>query len=139
MNKSGQRNRTPLFHNRYLVFLLFVGSELIMFSANTVQAQQRQPSDAEGCAACAGCGTVFIGIPIAFIALNIALLVLVARDARARGMDNAALWMILVLFTSVIGLIIYLFSRPQGNLIACAHCGNSRLEVSAICPTCKHS
>jgi hypothetical protein len=75
---------------------------------------------------------VLLAIPV----LHIALLVWVARDARARGMDGAALWMILVLFTGVIGLIIYVFSRPQGNLVRCPRCGNRKLEASARCPTC---
>ncbi len=75
-------------------------------------------------------------IPIAFVALNIALLVWVARDAKSRGMDSAVLWMILVMFTSVIGLMIYLFSRPQGELMQCSHCNNRRLKASAKCPHC---
>ena len=75
-------------------------------------------------------------IPIAIIALNIALLVWVARDAKSRGMDNAVLWMLLVFFTSVLGLVIYLFSRPQGELVQCPHCNNRRLKVSATCPHC---
>ena len=79
-------------------------------------------------------GSVFI--PIAFIVLNVALLVWVARDAKARGMDSAVVWMILVMFTSVLGLVIYIFSRPQGNLIRCPSCGNQRLQASAKCPHC---
>jgi uncharacterized membrane protein YhaH (DUF805 family) len=79
---------------------------------------------------------MMIAIPIAILALNIALLVWVARDAKARGMDNAVLWMILVMFTSVIGLIIYIFSRPQGNLVPCVSCHNQRLQSSAKCPHC---
>jgi len=75
-------------------------------------------------------------IPIILTVLGIALLVWVARDAKARGMDSAVLWMILVFFTSIIGLIIYLFSRPQGNLVPCSHCGNRRLQASAKCPHC---
>ncbi|MBI3684619.1 MAG: membrane protein insertion efficiency factor YidD [Acidobacteria bacterium] len=67
-------------------------------------------------------------IPIMLFALNIALLIWVARDAKSRGMDSAVLWMILVMFTSVIGLIIYTFSRPQGNLIQCSSCNNKRLD-----------
>ena len=75
-------------------------------------------------------------IPILILALNIALLVWVARDAKSRGMDSAVVWMVLVMFTSVIGLVIYIFSRPQGNLIQCPHCGNQRLQASATCPHC---
>ncbi len=91
--------------------------------------------DGNPAAAC-GCLGFFGFVIIAFIALNVALLIWVARDAKARGMDSAILWMILVMFTGVIGLIIYLFSRPQGNVVYCNHCGNKRLQVSAKCPHC---
>ena len=94
------------------------------------------PNDGAACAACGGCGLFMILIPVAIIALDIALLVWVARDAKARGMDNAVLWMVLVMFTSVLGLIIYVFSRPQGNLVPCASCQNKRLQASAKCPHC---
>lgn len=108
----------------------------------TVALAQRGPQpgdDAAACAACGSCGAgigVLIFVPIAIIALNIALLVWVARDAKSRGMDSAVIWMVLVMFTSVIGLIIYIFSRPQGNLVQCQSCGNKRLEASAKCPHC---
>ena len=91
--------------------------------------------DASPLAACGCLG--FLGvIMVAIIALNIALLIWVARDGKSRGMDNSILWMVLVMLTGLIGLIIYLFVRPQGNLVACAHCGNKRLQVSAKCPHC---
>jgi uncharacterized membrane protein YhaH (DUF805 family) len=96
---------------------------------------QRRPGSADSAAGCALCGSL-IFIPIALVVLNIALLVWVARDAKARGMDSAVIWMILVLFTSVFGLVIYLLSRPQGNLIQCSHCHNKRLQASAKCPHC---
>jgi len=102
-------------------------------------AQRRPADDAAGgaaCSACGGCGAGVIFVIIAVIALNIALLVFVARDAKARGMDSSILWMLLVMFTSALGLILYLFSRPQGNLIQCPHCRNKRLQVSAKCPHC---
>lgn len=100
------------------------------------------PSEEEAAAACAACGScglgagVLIAIPVAILVLNIALLVWVARDAKSRGMDSAVLWMVLVMFTSVIGLVIYIFSRPQGNLLQCGSCGNKRLQASAKCPHC---
>jgi Predicted membrane protein len=90
---------------------------------------------ASGLAACGCCGT-FVFIPIAGLALSIALLVWVARDAKARGMDSAVLWMLLVFFLNLIGLVIYLFARPQGNLIPCPNCGNNRLQASVKCPHC---
>ncbi len=80
--------------------------------------------------------TAFIAVPIVILVLNIALLVWVARDAKARGLDNSVMWMALVFFTSVIGLAIYIFSRPQGQLVDCTKCKNKRLQGSAKCPTC---
>jgi hypothetical protein len=73
---------------------------------------------------------------IALGVLNILLLIWVARDAKNRGMDNAVVWMLLVLVASVLGLIIYMSSRPTGALVKCSHCGNKRLQVAALCPHC---
>jgi hypothetical protein len=95
-----------------------------------------QRDDAAGGAAACGCLGFFGLIIVGLIALNIALLVWVAKDAKNRGMDNAVLWMILVMLTGLIGFIIYILVRPQGNLIACPQCGNKRLQVSAKCPHC---
>lgn len=103
---------------------------------STARAQRGSPGDALGCAACGGCGLLVIAIPVGILILDIALLVWVARDAKSRGMDNAVVWMVLVMFTSLIGLIIYIFSRPQGNLVPCRNCPNQRLEASAQCPHC---
>lgn len=110
---------------------------LTLALASLSLAQETQPG--EGAAACAACGVLTGGliiIPIIILALNIALLVWVAKDAKARGMDSSVLWMVLVMVTSVIGLVIYLFSRPAGNLVPCAHCGNKKLEASEKCPHC---
>jgi hypothetical protein len=109
----------------------------ILFSLPAVA--QTASEQVEGCLACGTCGggmVMLMLIPVAIIALNIALLVWVAKDARARGMDNSALWMVVVMFTSVMGLVIYILSRPQGNLVPCPHCGNKRLVASAQCPHC---
>lgn len=110
---------------------------MLLLNFGIVFAQRgNDAAPAAGCAVCgAGLGAMII-IPIVILALNIALLVWVARDAKARGMDSAILWMALVLFTSVLGLVIYIFSRPQGELTQCPHCGNKRLTSSAKCPTC---
>jgi hypothetical protein len=89
-----------------------------------------------GCGACGSCAVFAIVIPIALLILHIALLVWVARDAKARGMDSSVGWIFLILLIGVIGLIIYLFSRPQGTLIRCTACGNNRLSVSKTCPHC---
>lgn len=109
---------------------------LSLFAATAAAQRSGGAEDVAGCAACAGIMGGLILIPILFIALNIALLVWVAKDAKARGMDNAVLWMILVMATSIIGLLIYIFSRPQGNLVRCNNCPNMRLQSSARCPHC---
>ena len=114
--------------------LLFGVSVLL---AGNVLAQ-RNPG-AGGCAACGACGAgigVLIALVVGVIALHIALLVWVARDSKARNMGSGAGWMVLVLFTGLLGLIIYILSRPKGNLTACPSCGNKRLEGSAKCPHC---
>ena len=107
-----------------------------LLQTGVVLAQSRGDDDLAGCAACGGCSVFFIVIFVAVIAVNVGLLVWVARDAKSRGMDSAVIWMILVMLTGVVGLIIYLFSRPQGNMMRCVHCGNNRLQASAKCPHC---
>jgi ABC-type tungstate transport system substrate-binding protein len=110
-----------------------VGATLLASALLLQRNNDASPLVACGCLGFAGV------LVVAIIALNIALLIWVARDAKSRGMDNSVLWMVLVMLTGIIGLIIYLFVRPQGNLMSCAHCGNKRLQVSAKCPHCGNS
>lgn len=108
----------------------------------------------EGCAECGACGgtgcaaalggTTFFIVAIIVVltgmmALNIALLVFVARDAKSRGMDSAVIWMMLAMATGPVGLMLYIFSRPQGQLVICEECGNTRLKARKRCPHCEHS
>jgi hypothetical protein len=97
---------------------------------------QDNGSPLAGCAACSGCGGLLLICWLGLIALQIALLVWVARDAKARGMDSAVLWMLLVMFVPLLGLLIYIFARPQGNMIQCPNCNNKRLAASVKCPHC---
>lgn len=99
-------------------------------------AQHRRYNDAADAGGIFACLGGAIALPIAFIALNIALLVWVNKDAKARGMETPVIWMLLVLFTSFIGLIIYLLSRPKGNLGPCPRCGGKKLPILAKCPHC---
>ncbi len=75
-------------------------------------------------------------ILVVWIAAVVILGVWVSRDARARNVDNPGLWVLLVVLTTWIGLIIYLVTRPQGNLYPCRSCGMKRLENSKRCPHC---
>ena len=61
-----------------------------------------------GCA----CMIAVLVFSIASLAIWIAICVYVYRDATARGMENAVLWLILVIVTGLIGLIVYLIVRP---------------------------
>lgn len=85
-----------------------------------------------------GACSMFFWLIIGVIVLNIALLVWVAKDAKNRGMDSAVIWMLLVLFTGILGLVIYLLSRPKGELVLCKHCENKKLKYAKVCPHCKH-
>lgn len=103
---------------------------------------QNQPDGEAACGACCG-GVVLviagaIALVVLYFMLNIAILFWVAKDAKSRGMDGA-MWIFLILFTGLIGLAIYLFSRPQGNLIQCASCGNFRMQASRVCPHCSNT
>lgn len=109
---------------------------LIYSAVAFAQKPMTDQEAAQAAAGCMACGVVPIIIIAIAVVINIAILVWVARDAKARGMDSAVIWMILVLFTGIIGLIIYLLSRPQGNLVLCASCNNKRLQASAKCPHC---
>ncbi len=130
----------------FLAFVLAVWIGLEMETTGEAAPPGRPPgpmSDAEacavlttGCGGFGGCLGFSIVASIAILVSSIALLVWVARDAKARGMDGAALWMLLVMFTHLIGLIVYIFSRPQGSLLQCQACGNKRLQASALCPHC---
>lgn len=125
----------------------FLLSFLFLLATNQTAIGQPRPQrppggDPEAAAACATCcgGTVLmIVVPIVtavvVLAINIAILFWVAKDAKSRGMDGA-MWIFLVLFTGVLGLAIYLFSRPQGMLVQCDNCGNNKLEASVKCPHC---
>ena len=65
----------------------------------------------------------------------------VARDARKRGMDGG-IWVVIVFFLGILGLLIYLFSRkplPEGNAESefrkCPFCAE---QIKAEAVFCKH-
>jgi putative component of membrane protein insertase Oxa1/YidC/SpoIIIJ protein YidD/uncharacterized membrane protein YhaH (DUF805 family) len=91
---------------------------------------------AEGCAvAGAGC-VIAIIFSIIMFGVAIAIMVWVFKDAKARGDQNAVLWLVLVFFTGIIGLIIYIVVRPKGDLAPCANCHNKKLMTLVKCPHC---
>jgi Phospholipase_D-nuclease N-terminal len=110
------------------------GALVLLWAASALARPHNNGGASAG--GCAACGVMLIIVPLVLLVLDIALLVWVARDAKARGMDSSVLWMFLVMFTSLIGLVIYIFARPQGNLVVCPHCQGKRLEASVKCPHC---
>src|SRR5208283_4934125 len=119
--------------SRFRPFRLVALLALFAPVAGFAQANAPNPAGGAACGSC--CGTFFL-LPIVFLAISVALLVWVARDAKARGMDSAVLWMLLVFFLNLIGLVIYLLARPQGALVQCPNCNNKRLQASVKCPHC---
>ncbi len=115
---------------------IMLGTSALVLCCPSVFALAQRDNGAAGAAGCFACSSFVIFIVVAVFVLNIALLVWVARDAKARGMDSAILWMLLVMFTGIIGLVIYLFVRPQGNMMQCPNCQNKRLQASVKCPHC---
>jgi hypothetical protein len=105
-----------------------------------IEAQKAiEEAATQACTVCGGGIVTIIGLFVIFAIINIVLMIWVARDAKNRGMDSSALWMFLVMITSFVGLFIYLFARPQGDLAQCPHCRGKRLSVSATCPHCRHA
>jgi putative component of membrane protein insertase Oxa1/YidC/SpoIIIJ protein YidD len=100
--------------------------------------QSDQAAGAAGCLGCAGLGGFLIVLIIGLFVSWIALLVWVVRDFRARSADNPILWMLLVLFFHVVGLIIYLFARPKGTFVQCPNCKGNKLAHLQTCPQCGH-
>jgi len=66
----------------------------------------------------------------------ILILAWVAKDARNRGIDGGAMWVIVCLVLHFVGLLVYLASRPHGMLSPCHVCGNQRLQYARLCPHC---
>lgn len=73
---------------------------------------------------------------IAYVVALILLLAWVARDARNRDIDGGAMWVIVIFFSGIVGILVYLASRPHGTLAMCENCGNRRLNYARLCPHC---
>lgn len=121
--------------NRLVLLLLTVPS-----SATMALAQSRNSGpDACGALACGGAGILYLLILALCMAIPIALIIFVVKyirkDAVARGMPNAdsIKWLGLL---GLLGLIIYLLQRPQGNLMPCPSCGQNRMQGLPACPQC---
>jgi hypothetical protein len=108
--------------------------------AERLRAVQR-PEASAGRAVGEGIYTVIglagLAVLVVLFLLWVLMLVFVVQDCRNRGVDNGALWMLIVAGGHSIGFIIYMLSRPQGPLVNCEQCGNRRLPYVALCPHCR--
>jgi hypothetical protein len=100
-----------------VVFLAVLCLTLLSGPAVAMAQQPEFPLDPEDAGAAAGagacaCGGVAIFIMLAVAVVWIFVLVWVYRDATARGMENAVIWVLLTFFLGLIGLVVYLIVRP---------------------------
>jgi hypothetical protein len=82
---------------------------------------------------------IAIVLCILYVVLVVLLMAWVAKDCRNRGIDGGAVWVLVIFLTGVIGLLVYLASRPHGMLTACSVCFNQRLVYARTCPHCGNS
>ena len=80
-----------------------------LYLADVAHAGPNDGSPAGGCAVCGGGLATMILLPLI---IQVAFLVWVVKDARTRGIESPLGWMVFVFFVPLIGILVYLFSRP---------------------------
>lgn len=105
----------------------------------SVMAQRRNDDPAAACGV-AACGIVvwLVMILVIFgVAIGVIVFIVkwIGKDATSRGMPNAQSikWLGLL---GLLGLVIYLLQRPQGNAFPCQYCGKPRMQGLPQCPSC---
>jgi hypothetical protein len=115
---------------------------LLTFTLSGTLAFAQRDEDAAAGAACGifACGMFFYFLMIAvMIGISITIIVLIykfiKKDAISRGMPNASAmpWLALA---GLMGLLIYVLIRPQGNVMPCPSCGQQRMQGLQTCPQC---
>jgi putative component of membrane protein insertase Oxa1/YidC/SpoIIIJ protein YidD len=91
---------------------------------------------AKGCAVSGAMCGIFILISLVGFAIEVFLMVFAYKDAKARGDQNAVLWIVLIFFLPLIGFVVYLIARPKGDLSPCGNCHNRRMATLLKCPHC---
>lgn len=82
--------------------------------------------------------SVLAGLCALTFVISIILVVRTFLDARNRGLQGGSrlLWVLVVLFLNIIGLVIYIIVRPAGVLGTCKKCKNKVLVTLPTCPHC---
>jgi hypothetical protein len=96
---------------------LLFGSPLFIFTASAILAQTESPSptpEISGGALAAICGAGIL-MPLISLAIWLFIAIWVTKDAKRRNSPNATLVTVLawIPFTTVIGLIVHLVTRPK--------------------------
>lgn len=116
----------------------------ILLAASTIASAANNVNLSQDWWAAFGAGVAVLVIFVIIIWLIIAILIAiwVYRDAEKRG-ESGALWLIIVILTSIIGLIIWLIVRPPigGKKSAssdrrCPNCGRIIPMDARVCPYC---
>ena len=100
-----------LFHKMRPFALAFLLMLLFGTLALAQQPNNRQPTDDQKISLIVLFVTGGCVCSLVYLAMKIAILVFVYRDAQARGAEPM-LWLVLCIFTDLLGLIIWLIVRP---------------------------
>ena len=75
-------------------------------------AQASPDEQAKAAAGCAVCGGSMLGMLLIPLLIQVALLAWVVKDARARGIESPMGWMLFVFLVPLVGILVYVTSRP---------------------------
>lgn len=110
---------------------------LLFFSLPSIAAQSRADEEAAVAAACGAFAIVYVLILLFVLAISIVVIVIIykyiKKDAIARGDNPSKAWFALL---GLLGLLIYILTRPQGNVMPCPGCGQNRMQGLPRCPHC---
>jgi len=99
--------------------------------------QKEFPKEAGAAAAACGLGcAAVIASAVLGTAILVFMMVFTYKDAKARGDQNAVLWLVLIFFVHLIGFVVYMVARPKGELVPCPSCHQKKLETLVKCPHC---
>jgi putative membrane protein insertion efficiency factor len=107
------------------------------FEKDMKKLQEELP-EAAGAACAAGSIACILAIISGLIAIGIQVFMMVFtyKDAKARGDQNAVLWLVLIFFLHWVGFVVYIVARPKGDLVPCPNCHNKKLDILTKCPHC---
>lgn len=119
--------------------LKHIGSAMLglLLMSFPVLAQPRGGDEVAG-AGCAmlGCGAYIVFLLLilaAVIGITVFIFKWIKKDALARGDNPSKAWFALL---GLLGLLIYVLTRPQGNVLPCPSCQQPRMQGLPRCPNC---